>query len=171
MAMSQKPVPPVNIPIPAKIGSKMGGEFTYQPKWDPTGFDNHSHVSLRECTRTPEPQSKPVLKWSTQNHVSRIKKADGPLLTFSPKNSQRNHLPQEPGGSPHSYSPSTRVLSTWLTKNNTPQREKVRQGLRKATPRARCRWLRRAPRPSPALRTSDADSRGSRSATRRGFGV
>ena len=22
-----------------KIGSKMGGEFTYQPKWDPIGFD------------------------------------------------------------------------------------------------------------------------------------
>ena len=35
MAMGQKPVPPVNIPIPTKIGSKMGGEFTYQPKWDP----------------------------------------------------------------------------------------------------------------------------------------
>ena len=30
MAMGQKPVPPVNIPIPTKIGSKMGGEFTYQ---------------------------------------------------------------------------------------------------------------------------------------------
>ena len=26
---------PVNIPIPTKIGSKMGGQFTYQPKWDP----------------------------------------------------------------------------------------------------------------------------------------
>ena len=25
----------MNIPIPTKIGSKMGGEFTYQPKWDP----------------------------------------------------------------------------------------------------------------------------------------
>ena len=21
----------------------MGGEFTYQPKWDPIGFDHHSH--------------------------------------------------------------------------------------------------------------------------------
>ena len=31
MAMGQQPiVPPVN-----KIGSKMGCEFTYQPKWDP----------------------------------------------------------------------------------------------------------------------------------------
>ena len=29
MAMGQKPVPPVNIPIPTKIGPKMGGEFTY----------------------------------------------------------------------------------------------------------------------------------------------
>ena len=28
-------VPPVQIPIPTKIGSKMGGEFTYQPKGDP----------------------------------------------------------------------------------------------------------------------------------------
>ena len=27
--------PAVNMPIPTKIGSKMGGEFTYQPKWDP----------------------------------------------------------------------------------------------------------------------------------------
>ena len=33
--MGQKPVPPLNIPIPTKIGSKTGGEFTYQPKWDP----------------------------------------------------------------------------------------------------------------------------------------
>ena len=30
--------PPANIPIPTKIGSKMGGEFTYQPKWDPKTF-------------------------------------------------------------------------------------------------------------------------------------
>ena len=28
LAMGQNPVPPVNIPIPTKIGSKMGGEFT-----------------------------------------------------------------------------------------------------------------------------------------------
>ena len=34
-AMGQNPVPPANIPIPTKIGSKMGGEFTYRPKWDP----------------------------------------------------------------------------------------------------------------------------------------
>ena len=31
--MGQKPVPPVNIPIPTKIGSKMVGAPT--PKWDP----------------------------------------------------------------------------------------------------------------------------------------
>ena len=31
------PVPPVNIPIPSKIGSKMGGAPT--PKWAPIGFD------------------------------------------------------------------------------------------------------------------------------------
>ena len=33
LAMGQTPVPPVNIPIPTKIGSKMGGAPT--PKWDP----------------------------------------------------------------------------------------------------------------------------------------
>ena len=31
LAMGQNPVPPVNIPIPTKIGSKMGGAPT--PKW------------------------------------------------------------------------------------------------------------------------------------------
>ena len=35
MAMGQNPVPPVNIPIPTKMGSKMGGEFTY-PKMGST---------------------------------------------------------------------------------------------------------------------------------------
>ena len=35
VAMGQNPVPPVNIPIPTKICSKMGGEFTYPRKWDP----------------------------------------------------------------------------------------------------------------------------------------
>ena len=34
VAMGQNPVPPVNIPIPTKKGSKMGGEFTY-PKLAP----------------------------------------------------------------------------------------------------------------------------------------
>ena len=33
MAMGQNPVP-VNIPIPTQTESKMGGAFTYQPKWD-----------------------------------------------------------------------------------------------------------------------------------------
>ena len=32
MAIGQNRVPPLNIPIPTKIGSKMGVEFTYQPK-------------------------------------------------------------------------------------------------------------------------------------------
>ena len=49
MAMGQNPVPPVNIPIPTKIGSKMGGELTYQPKWDPIGFDPQPHVFLPQC--------------------------------------------------------------------------------------------------------------------------
>ena len=29
LAMGQNPIPPVNVPIPTKIGSKMGGEFMY----------------------------------------------------------------------------------------------------------------------------------------------
>ena len=36
MAMGQNPVPPVNIPFPTKIGSKMGGAA---PKWDTIDFD------------------------------------------------------------------------------------------------------------------------------------
>ena len=43
MAMGQNPVPPVNIPIPTKIGSKMGGEFTY-PKTLPLVL-THSHMA------------------------------------------------------------------------------------------------------------------------------
>ena len=42
MAMGQSPVPPENIPIPTKIGSKMGGEFTY-PKMVPLVL-THSHI-------------------------------------------------------------------------------------------------------------------------------
>ena len=42
-----KPVPPVNIPIPTKIGSKMGGELTYPKLGSQNGFDHHSHLSLR----------------------------------------------------------------------------------------------------------------------------
>ena len=41
LAMGQNPVPPVNIPIPTKIGSKMGGEFTY-PRMVPLVL-THSH--------------------------------------------------------------------------------------------------------------------------------
>ena len=26
----------------------MGGEFTYQPKWTPIGFDNHSHIEMTQ---------------------------------------------------------------------------------------------------------------------------
>ena len=40
-AMGQNPVSPVNIPIPTKIGSKMGGAPT--PKWDPIGVDPVLH--------------------------------------------------------------------------------------------------------------------------------
>ena len=44
MAMSQNPVNPVNIPIPTKLGSKIGGEFTCQPKWYQTGFDPNCQI-------------------------------------------------------------------------------------------------------------------------------
>ena len=49
LAMGQNPNrPPVNIQFnpTSKIGSKMGGEFTYQPKRDPIEFDNHSQLLL-----------------------------------------------------------------------------------------------------------------------------
>ena len=38
MAMGQDPVPPVNIPMPTLLGSKMGGA-PKTPTWDPIGFD------------------------------------------------------------------------------------------------------------------------------------
>ena len=50
MATGQKPVSPVNIPIPTKIGSKIGGEFTYQPKWDPIGFDPQPYFLANQPT-------------------------------------------------------------------------------------------------------------------------
>ena len=39
-AMGQNPVPPMNIPIPTKIGSKMGGAPTNQNGIE-NGFDPH----------------------------------------------------------------------------------------------------------------------------------
>ena len=39
-------IPPVNIPIPTKIGSKMIGAPI--PKWDLIGFDHHSHIARRD---------------------------------------------------------------------------------------------------------------------------
>ena len=50
VTMGQNPVPPMNIPIPTKIGSKMGGEFTY-PKMGSHWFETHSHVTFN---RTPK---------------------------------------------------------------------------------------------------------------------
>ena len=40
-------LPPVNIPIPTKIGSKMGGA-PKTPKWDPIGFDPQPRHFWRE---------------------------------------------------------------------------------------------------------------------------
>ena len=46
MAMGQNPVSPVNIPIPTKIGSKMGGAPN-NSRWYQNGFDP------RPCQRVP----------------------------------------------------------------------------------------------------------------------
>ena len=54
LAMAQNPgYPPVNIPIPPKLGSKMGGEFTY-PKMVPLVL-THSHLlsSMEKNVRYP----------------------------------------------------------------------------------------------------------------------
>ena len=41
---------PVNIPIPTKIGSKMGGDFTYPKLGSQSGFDNHSQMRTLKPT-------------------------------------------------------------------------------------------------------------------------
>ena len=49
VAMGQKPgYLPVNIPIPTKIGPKMGGAPT--PTWDPIGFDPQPRVQVSALT-------------------------------------------------------------------------------------------------------------------------
>ena len=53
MTMGQDPVPPVNIPLPTKIGSQMGGEFTNQPKWDPKTVLTHSQMFQSSYSDTP----------------------------------------------------------------------------------------------------------------------
>ena len=52
MAMGQKPIPPVNIPIPTEIGSKMGGEFTY-PKMVPVVLTHSQIFPLHIPTEPP----------------------------------------------------------------------------------------------------------------------
>ena len=66
-------VPSVNIPIQPqnKVGSKMGGEFSNPPKWDPSGFDHHRFAHLEDPRplaftlaefkgRLQEPQTSPI---------------------------------------------------------------------------------------------------------------
>ena len=68
--MGQKPVPPVNIPIPTKLGSKMGGAPT--PKGDPIGFDPQPHANQE------------YEKWKEENNNGRgwhLKYYKGLLLT------------------------------------------------------------------------------------------
>ena len=61
LAVDQNPgYPPVNIRFnpTTRIDSKMEGEFAYQPKWDPLGFDPQlSHVLK---TRVDDPVSNPA---------------------------------------------------------------------------------------------------------------
>ena len=45
-------VPPVNLPIPTKKGSKMGGEFTYPKNGIPLGFGPRPYMF---CCRKPAP--------------------------------------------------------------------------------------------------------------------
>ena len=47
--------PPSEHPSPTtKIGSKLGGEFAYQPKWDPRTVLSHCHVAKPPEARTPD---------------------------------------------------------------------------------------------------------------------
>ena len=84
-------VPPVSIPIPTKIGSKMGGAPT--PKWDPMGFDNHS--LLRRSLLTPESNTtstlsgKPQQRLRAQNVALRVPPQAGSLEDF--KGKRLNH--------------------------------------------------------------------------------
>ena len=52
--MGQSPVLPVNIPIPTKIGSKIGGEFTNPPKWDPKTVLTTTSISPWEWPFPPK---------------------------------------------------------------------------------------------------------------------
>ena len=60
MAMGQNPVPPVNIPIPTKIGSKMGGQngtvgFDPQPNGMVHGTNEHRRFAqLFDCEPHPD---------------------------------------------------------------------------------------------------------------------
>ena len=53
--MGQKPVPPVNIPIPTRIPTKMGGEFTNpnQNGIPLNGFDHHSQMDQARLLKNP----------------------------------------------------------------------------------------------------------------------
>ena len=54
--MAINPVPPVNIPIPIKTGSKMGVDFTYPKMGSQNGFDNWASVlarGLAQLSRSP----------------------------------------------------------------------------------------------------------------------
>ena len=63
-------VPPANIPIPTKIGSNMGGEFTYRPKWYQNGVDNHA-IFREQRPAATKTRSKAVFQFWARNAAVR----------------------------------------------------------------------------------------------------
>ena len=77
MAMGQNPVPPVNIPIPTKTGSKMSSEFTY-PKmgshwfqtmatWEPPLLQISSWQWLHGMFKAPTLGKPKRKQWDSQD--------------------------------------------------------------------------------------------------------
>ena len=100
VAMGQNPVPSVNIPIRAKIGSKMGGEFTYQPKWDPKWFWQPLPCHCAKWTPRPprtkfRPKSKSRLA-ATGALASQPKRVPVAQAVFEP--TTRGLPPKKPNG-------------------------------------------------------------------------
>ena len=60
MSMGQNPIPPVNIPIPTQIGSRMGGA-PKTPKWDP------SVLTTTAISKTTYPKMAPLVL--THSHL------------------------------------------------------------------------------------------------------
>ena len=73
-AMGQKPVPPLNIPILTKIGSKLGGEFTYQPKWDPKTVVTTTATQILGTAHGKDPKCEKTHLFELPMEITRIPK-------------------------------------------------------------------------------------------------